>query len=88
MWALIGSKPNIYQDRIGEPFEEHRTEETMALFTTKDKAEAYIKKNTLKNPKVESFSGWRRFRRNSLLVNCDQAWVEVYEEPDFPIDPE
>lgn len=88
MYAIIGIRNSIYQERIGEPFEDHREEETVALFHNRRDAEKYIAGARLKNPRFERFYGWHTFRKNTLLGSYEDAFVSGYDEPNYPIDPE
>ena len=74
MYALIGSM------RMAGHEDEERI---LALFSTKEKAQEYVKKATLKNPTWK-----KKYRSNTLLGNYDHADIEEYEEPDYLIDPE
>jgi len=88
MWAIVGEFDEVYQERIGGNFEHHRSEEIVALFTSRQLAKAYMEKNRLKTVRRESFSGDRAFRQNSLLSRCEGAYIQEYFEPEYPIDPE
>jgi hypothetical protein len=87
MYVLIGTRNDVYQDKIGEPFEDHYTEEQVALFTSEKEAKEYIEKARLKHPKRQSFGDTITFKRNSLLMGYEYAHVEEYDEPDLPINP-
>lgn len=87
MWALVGHYNDIYQERIGAAFLDHPREEIVALFHEEAEALAFIERYRLKNPRFESFLGWRRFRSDSLLATCEDAHVEPYIIPDYPVDP-
>jgi len=58
----------------------------IAKFTSKRKAEDYIKKSTLKTPRIEGYKDFP-FRLSSLIGEFE--WVTIIEEKcDLPIDPE
>ena len=88
MFALIGTEIDVYQEFISGPFEEHEEKDIIALFTTEEKAKAYIEKSRLKKPIRESFSSEKPFRATSLLRNCTYAEIEEWIQPEYPIDPE
>lgn len=84
-YELWGYEENISQDKIGGPFIKHGKWELVAVFTTLEKAESYIKKSRLKNIK-KSWSGDQVFKNNSILRNHQDCEIREFIEP--VIDPE
>jgi len=87
MYVLIGEVNEIYQERIGEPFEDHYSQERIALFDNEKDAKDYIKNSRLKVPKKSSFDSIKPFRNNSLLSRCSDAWVEEEVKEELPKNP-
>lgn len=86
MFLLIGEQENIYQNSIDDNFTSHPSEEILAKFTTKDKAEEYVKQNTLKTPR----RGWccqYPYYTKSLLCNCNSYRIEEETKKFIPINP-
>jgi len=77
MWALIGYRSQYY--------EAPELEEIVALFSSKEKAEAYLEASKLKNPGREAFEV---FRNKSYLHIYESAWIEKYDPEQYPMDPE
>ena len=88
MYALVGHYNDVYQERIGEMFEDHRYEKIVALFTKESDAKKYIEKSRLKQEIRRSFDHPKVFRDKSLLRSCEDAHIEKYFEEMYPIDPE
>jgi len=82
-YKIIGTKSDFYQERIGEDFVSHRTEEIIATFDTAEMAIDYIKQATLKYPR-SGISRDRPFRINTLLSDCEAAVVEEITEKIIP----
>ena len=70
MWVLFGA--NEYYSE---------TKERIASFSSEKLAKEYIEKSKLKNITL-----YRMFKRNSMLSNCVDAWVEW--EDDLVYDPD
>lgn len=87
MYELVAVYNDIGQDKIGGPFVDHYREEVVALFTSKELADNYIKLSRLKNPIRRTFASTRVFRRNSLLRNAESAFIQPKEDPLLVIDP-
>jgi hypothetical protein len=88
-WAIRATREELYQEKIGGNFEVHEETEIVALFSTEEAARGYIKKATLKNPqRRRGFTPAKVFRKASLLSGYDYAEVEIWGEPDYPLDPE
>lgn len=88
MIALIAEKNDIYQESPDGPFLDHWSEEIVALFSKEKLCLNYIEKSRLKHPKIESFTGVKRFKSRSLLADASFARIEKYVVPLIPIDPE
>ncbi len=76
--------PNSY---TGEA--EQRTEtEVVATFDTKEMAEAYIKKSSLKKPKTNNWSSDNKFKAKSLLSGFTDTEIRICVEPEsYPHNP-
>ena len=86
MFLLIGEQENIYQNSIDDNFTSHPSEEILAKFTTKDKAEEYVKQNTLKTPRRRWCCQYP-YRTKSLLCNCNSHRIEEETKEFIPINP-
>lgn len=87
MYALIGEINDVYQDRPGGPFKDHWSEVIIALFTTEQLANEYIKKSRVPAPYYTKMNVTKYFEDESLLSNCQVARVEKYKEPQYEINP-
>lgn len=87
MYALVGHFVEVYQPRIGESFVSEESEEIVALFFNYDDAAEYERRSRLAQPQLRTFASDRVYRRRSLLSECEDAHIEDYEEPSYPVDP-
>lgn len=88
-WALYGVRYERRQTKIGGKFESETIKELIALFSTKQKAKQYIKKSQLKNLKPYNVGeSGKIYKDKSLLKYYEEADIEEYFKPDYPIDPE
>lgn len=87
MWALIAEYNDVYQERIGEPFEDHYSEEVVALFSSEERARAYEQASRLAQRQRRSFASDRVYRHRSLLCRAESARIEEWVEPSYPVDP-
>ena len=84
MFELVGIINNVYSDTIDGDGEDHYSEEILATFDKKEDAEEYIEKSKLKKPPRYYFSSnERRFKADSLLVNCEYAEIRK-QVKDYP----
>ena len=84
MYRLIGESTELdwsYGDVISND-----VREVVALFTTREKAEAYVEAARLKSPKRE-WGGMYPFRQNSLLARFQYAEIEEVGAEEYPTDP-
>jgi hypothetical protein len=86
-YALIAEYNDVYQEKIGESFLDHHSEEIVALFDDEQDAKNYIKESKLKQPKRQAFSSPIIFKSKSLLSCAESARVEPYGEPEYPLNP-
>lgn len=86
-YALIAEINNVYQHKKGWAFEDHWSDEVVALFDDKDNAYAYIEKARLEKPIVKQFSSIKNFKQNSLLKDATYASVVMYDNPNLPLNP-
>ena len=85
LWALVGDRARDMYGHCCNSIE--YDEETVAVFSSKKKAEQYIKSSRLKSK--NQWSRWPIFKVRSLLRHYDRAWVvEYYASVDPPLDPE
>lgn len=86
MFALIGTvveyTPNSYKGGS----DKYEDSEVVALFSTRKKAEQYIKDSRLKQPK-RVWGGEKPFRNKSLLSRFNWADIEEWEDPEYIVDP-
>ena len=78
MWALYG-----YIDRGCYTCPDD-TVELVALFSAEKKAQDYVKRSKLKKTSRQGYV----FHSKSLLRNYTATSIEVYEQPNYPVDPE
>ena len=86
-YALIAEINNAYQERIGESFLDHYSEEIVALFDDKQKALDYIKESKLKHPQKFSYGSDKIFKNKSLLSSAKSARIEEHGEPEYILNP-
>lgn len=84
MYRLIGE--SIEVDPCHGEMLAHDSREVVALFTTKEKAEAYVEAARLKSPRRE-WGGTFPFRQSSLLAHFQYAEIEEAKAEEYPIDP-
>ena len=84
MYRLIGERVEIdssYGDMIS-----HDVREVVALFTTREKAKAYVEAARLKSPK-RTWGGMLPFRQSSFLSRFQYVEIEEVGAEEYPIDP-
>ena len=74
MWAL-----RAFRRHLGE----EDADEIVALFTSRELAEQYLRGAKLKSPTWN-----RKYKANSLLAFCRSAYIELYEPEEYTINPE
>ena len=84
MYCIIGEINEVYQERYGDPYTDHYTEEVIATFDSEQEAKDYIKKSELKQTIRHTYASNDVYRKRSLLSNCVYARVEEYLEPCQP----
>ena len=83
MYCIIGEINEVYQERYGDPYTDHYTEEVIATFDSEKEAEDYIKKSALKQVIRNTYAANQVYKKNCLLSGCVEARVEKYYKP-FP----
>ena len=84
MYCIIGEINEVYQERYGDPYTDHYTEEVIATFDHEKEAEDYIKKSALKQVIRNTYAANQVYKKGSLLCGCVGAWVQEYFEPSQP----
>ena len=85
LWLLKGNKSYLSQQFIGENFEKYDDWQDVALFSSKEKTEEYVKKHTRNKPIKESFDTIKPF--NGPLSEYSEVKIEHYQKS-LEIDPE
>ena len=81
LWGTHANYGYGYADIISED-----TENLVAIFSSEEKAYAYVKASLLKK---QTYSSYKEFRKKSLLSSYDGYDIkEVREDSDYPYDPE
>jgi len=89
MFEVIGVRNSVYQEKIGEPFLDHYSEETVATFDYEKDAEKFIRKSKLKKPWRQTFGSIITFKKETLLRDYEDAYVQEHlERPSIPHNPE
>lgn len=88
MFAIKARYEHYNQVGIGGEWEVTETEDIVALFSTRERAEEYIEKSRLKQVRRRTFAPNVIFRSNSLLSTASEAWVEEYVSECYDVDPE
>ena len=85
LWLLIGIIDDVYQDKIGGDFESHLSEFDIALFTSKKKAEDYVKKQKLRKPIRDAFDSEKIFNQKGPLAPYSDYEIKLYQKAKLPI---
>jgi len=78
--CIIGQRNDIYQERRGEAFKDHFSEDVIATFDTERMGWDYIEASKLKKRIRHTYASEDVFKQRSLLINCIDAWVVDYRE--------
>jgi len=87
MFELVGISNEVGQERIGEPFLDHYTEDVVATFDKEEDAKAYIRESRLKHVQRRPYASDVVFKKGTLLRNCVSAYIQGHEDIEIPHNP-
>jgi hypothetical protein len=76
IFIVIGTKENVYQDKIGENFVEHPSKEIVKVFSKKEEAEKFIANRRLKKPERLSFGDTSYYKGGFLELEYEEHYIE------------
>jgi hypothetical protein len=75
-YIIVGTTENVYQDKIGEPFESHYDKEIVCGFLDYEKAKQFIVDSRLDKPKKKTYSGFQYYKGGYYEMECETVEIE------------
>jgi hypothetical protein len=75
-YIIVGMKENVYQDKIGGPFESHYDKEIVCGFFDLEKAKQYIIDSRLDKPIKKSYSGFQWYKGGYYEMDYETIEIE------------
>lgn len=75
-YIIVGETENVYQDKIGGPFESHYNKELVCGFLDIEKAKQFIIDQRLKTPIKKTFSGTEHYKGGYYAMDYETIEIE------------
>lgn len=75
VYVIIGTREEVGQVEIGGGFVTHYTKEIVGIFRSEEKAQDFIKRNALKKPRKETFSGAKYYKTGHYSLEIEEHYI-------------